>query len=1727
MRFDKLMLIFFIAIVAFSVQAVNAQDIDSNQTDGLSVHVDDAGDVLGENQTSIYVDASKGLDSRDGLSSKNPVKTIGTAISKSKDNGTVYLANGRYYGTSNTKLTVSKSLTFIGSKNTVVDGQNANYLFIIPDNVTVTFRNIKFVNAYKSPSSYSATFNGKVYGAALDIRNAKVLIDNCSFTGSLLHYGTLDKYVYGGAISNFGDLTITGSTFDSNKASSDSGLFSYGGAIYNKANLTINNSRICNSRAVDFGYGAAIANDGNAVMDNCIVSGSNSSQECKGSAIYNTGEFTLLNSIIENNYIGHANFNCIYGAIYNSGTLIACGNVFRNNSADYEAPTPSYKGSPNIYNVGNINLTYNVFSDNLPFDGISQDLYFNGGEIISLDNNWWNCNENPYSINRLNVNKVNSWLQFNLNPDYSKLAIGEAVEVTASWSCSDGMAPQIDLFPLFDVEFSQYGVTKQLTDGKASFLFNHTSKKGLYTITALVGSFNQSVIVDVGKLDSFIRFDVNDNITYMDDLNITVEVVDEDGNPVAGNVSIIINKKTYDSRLSDGKARISISNLNPELYSIRMIYGGSDEYFKAFNDTQITINKQQVGLAVNISEIKIGQTGYAVVTLIPKGVYGQAILYVDGVRKKVVYLYNGDNTIPLKNFAEGEYNISLQFVETNFYKSANASALFRISKYDSSLVASASDIHVGQNGTIVIDVTPSTLRGEAILNINGINNTIFLENSTTYVNLYGLHAGSYNVSVIFEGDDKYYSSSASTSFNVLKTQTILDVDIDMDEKNLNGTITVNISPAECSGQIGLYVNYNHYAANITSGKASFSVKFDKGTNYVFVYYEGSEMYSDASWNTTVGADDEFVFIGENSTGWNCNDFRYSVRLLEVTGIPMPNRIVAIEFDGGKYNITTDANGYAYFKLNLQTGEYDISATYKNATIVNRLAVRDFTYNMTADDIVYGNPEVVSVSFDEAISGNVTFRIDGISNETVEIVNGSAVYSVSGLDVGNYTVRAVYSNARYTGEEISSRFSVKKASLRWNVTADDVVYTMDQVIRVSNLANATGSLTFTVNGAEYTRQIRNSEAVLNLSRLSTGKYSMTVGYGGDRNYNNLTSSHVFYVKEKSSDVILSVADGIYGENMVAVASLNKNATGVVRFSAGNLSGDVEIVDGFANWTFSGIDVGSYRLTAVYLGDHYYITSSNSTAFSISKADSQISISVGDVWLNENIRIYAHLSPNATGKVTFSMIGYYSPRARDISDSTAMWYISPLKTGEYTVVATYAGDKNYNASNTTYQLKVSQKKAVLAVEIDDVGLNDRVTAKITLNSGDGESITDRISLKIADKSYSILVNNGKSLFVIGRMDEGNYTYQATYDGNENYSRSSCEGSFIVRDSLLDVNLTADNFVKYYRGSKEFSISLLSSSGKAIAGETIHITIGGKEYSAITDSSGKASISLDLASGNYTAFVRFNETEKYHAASANVSISILPTVEGIDLFKVYGSGNQYFALFYDSNGKVLGNTNVSFKIGKNSITVATLPNGIARLNINLNRGTYIITATNPVTGEKAINTIKIFTRLAGNKNVVQYYGGNKYYKVRAYNDNGKPVGAGEVVKIKINGKTRNVKTNRNGYALFKITLKPNVYTIKATYKSYTVSNRITVKPVLTTKIAQSKKTKKTIFAAKLVNTKGKVLKAKKITFKIAGKKYVAKTNKKGVASVAIKLKLKKGTYNVYAIYGKIKVLNKIRVK
>ena len=378
----------------------------------------------------------------------------------------------------------------------------------------------------------------------------------------------------------------------------------------------------------------------------------------------------------------------------------------------------------------------------------------------------------------------------------------------------------------------------------------------------------------------------------------------------------------------------------------------------------------------------------------------------------------------------------------------------------------------------------------------------------------------------------------------------------------------------------------------------------------------------------------------------------------------------------------------------------------------------------------------------------------------------------------------------------------------------------------------------------------------------------------------------------------------------------------------------------------------------------------------------------------------------------------------------------------------------------------------------------------------------------------------------MNAGNYIFQAAYEGSDDYSTSSVAGSFIVAENLLETTLTAENVTAFYKGTQMIKVRL-TSNGKPVAQAVLKIIVGSRVYTLTTDNSGFANLTLDLNPGTYGVKVTFAETLSHRSSNATASLKVLSTINATDVVKLYGSGTQYFAMFYTSQGKALSNKQVSFILNSKTYKVKTLPNGVVRLNINIKPGSYRITAINPQTGQKVVNSIRIFAKIMANRDLTQYCGANKLFKVRIYNaTTGKPVSARVKVTFKVNKRTYTVKTNKNGYAGLRINFKAGKYTIVTAYNGYKVSNKIVVKPVLTAYNILGKNIKKLKFNVKLVNKNGKVLKGKTIRFKFMGKAYKAKTNKKGVATVTLK-NLKVGNYRIISACGKSKITNTIKIR
>ena len=282
----------------------------------------------------------------------------------------------------------------------------------------------------------------------------------------------------------------------------------------------------------------------------------------------------------------------------------------------------------------------------------------------------------------------------------------------------------------------------------------------------------------------------------------------------------------------------------------------------------------------------------------------------------------------------------------------------------------------------------------------------------------------------------------------------------------------------------------------------------------------------------------------------------------------------------------------------------------------------------------------------------------------------------------------------------------------------------------------------------------------------------------------------------------------------------------------------------------------------------------------------------------------------------------------------------------------------------------------------------------------------------------------------------------------------------------------------------------------------------------------MAINLGPGEY------NVTINAGNATTNSSITVISTINGTDLVKVFGNATPYYATFRDSNGNYLAKgTEVSFNINGVMYKHHIIDDeGLAKLNINLPQGEYIITAINSVTGEGASNNITVLPKITENHDLVKYYKNGSQYTVKIVDENGNAVGAGVKVTFNINGVFYDRLTNEDGIAKLNINLGKGAYIITAECEGCKVSNTIRVIPILTAdNLVKDYNTSKQ-FVAHLVDGQGNNRPGEIVTFNINGVFYNRTTD--SIGNARLNINLLPGEYIITSMYEDFGISNYVKI-
>ncbi|WP_295611989.1 Ig-like domain-containing protein [uncultured Methanobrevibacter sp.] len=1506
--------------------------------------------------------------------------------------------------------------------------------------------------------------------------------------------------IYGGVIYNSGKLNIENTIINKSSASR-----AKGGSIYNKGELNISKSSISNSYSDE---GGAISNEGTLNINSTLFEKCSSSYGIINNKI--DGNAIIYNSSFIDSSIGLGGSypRSYFGIIANEGNMLFERNIldFKNYVAD------SGSGTYGIHNNGKIKITHNLFintntttkTDRWGVETRNIIIFIiNEGGETDINYNYFDTNKDPY--NNFSTANVGHYFVFDIEEEYLPLQIGEKANITTTLKLDNGKYYEhYELLPNITVEYTitrnneKQTIYAPMINGKATIEFNKTNTKGSYNITARLGYCIQEITADIGK--NYSQMDVKaEEITYPENATFHMTVTGNLTHQPTGKITLIIDGKKYTTNINDTKAEITIPGLIPKTYDIIIRYEGDEDYFKSFYHHNYTVHKQPTKMNITINEINYGEIGILKVTLSPEKVSTRAYLYItdenNQTTRKTAYVINGTE-IKLKNYAAGQYNLTLETWENRYYESSNATAIFKVNKYPTNLTINATNINAGENEILTIILNPKgEVAGEATLTINNHTEIIYLKNGENTVTITNVTGGTYTVTVTFPGDKKYGPSNATTTFTAQKIQTKTTAKIE------NNTLHINVEP-NTTGTVILYINDDKYEINLTDSKIKLPINFTKAENNIFIYYPGNRYYNYSTYNLTYEYEELLNLTGYDETFYNTENATYYVTLTDEEGYGIANRTIIITINKKTTKHITEHDGSITIKLDPTVGEYDITAQYKNKTTKNKITILE-------DAFIYGNDTQAYTNVDfkyqielkdhngKAIpNAEISFNINGKTYKTKTDNKGLATLNLK-LKEGNYNITTQYKTAKNV-----NNIYVGDILLKGN---DLTIYNTETGIYKLSLIDKNGkgvanqTITITLNNKKYTRTTdKNGQTTLSI-KLNTGKYPITAQFNDQKITNTIT------VLE---DAFLSVNNTKAYENVdfTHIAKLtDHNGKGIA---------DAEITFKINDKTYTNKTnkEGLAILTLNLKEGNYTITS---TYKNITKTSKIIIIDDSHL-VGNDVKAYSgtdfkykvkltdhNNNPIANAEITFKLEDKTFSRKTNSNGQIELTF--NLETGTYTITANY---KKLTIKNNFEIIEdyILSGNDVKAYSETDFPYN------VKLTDHNGKAIKNaEIIFTVNGKTYTNKTDvNGKAIINLN-LKTGTYTITARYRNTTTTNTLT-----IIEDYIL-----SGNDIKAYEDDNfQYKVNLTDHNGKAIKNAEITFKVGEKTYSSKTNSQGQATITLNLNEGNYTIIATYKNT----TTTNELEIIENHILTGQNVKAYENTDFTYTITLKRTDGVPLTNKEITFIINNRRYTDMTNSEGKASKTLNLPEGNYTITAIYKNT--RITNNLTIIEDYNLNANNIRAYANENFqYKVNLTDHNKNPIKNAEIT-FEINGQTYKNKTDKQGQAILNLNLKEGNYTITASYRNTKITNNLEIIETYTLKGINAKSYEDFDFEyiVTLKNHKEKTIENAEITFEINGQTYKNKTDKQGQA--ILNLNLKEGNYTITAKYKNTITTNKLNI-
>ena len=227
----------------------------------------------------------------------------------------------------------------------------------------------------------------------------------------------------------------------------------------------------------------------------------------------------------------------------------------------------------------------------------------------------------------------------------------------------------------------------------------------------------------------------------------------------------------------------------------------------------------------------------------------------------------------------------------------------------------------------------------------------------------------------------------------------------------NSQFEVNVGDANQT--VVFEINGNNYTrVSDENGTAHININLRPGDHIIKTTFNGTTVENTVKVLPTLIADDLVKYFR--------NESQFHISLIDGAGKAIPNINITMNINGVFYNRTTNENGTAKLNINLNPGEYILTA-------IDPVTGLAMSYNitvlpvLTADDVnmTYLDGTQFTVTLVDALGNalegvNVTFNINGVFYNRTTNENGTAKLNIK-LIPGEYIITSQYGNARISNK----------------------------------------------------------------------------------------------------------------------------------------------------------------------------------------------------------------------------------------------------------------------------------------------------------------------------------------------------------------------------------------------------------------------------------------------------------------------------------------------------------------------------------------------------------------------------------------------------------------------------------------------------------------------------------------------------------------------------------------